>query len=31
VPEPSTWALLIAGFGLAGAMLRRRGRVAAST
>ena len=24
VPEPSTWALLIAGFGLAGATLRRR-------
>lgn len=24
VPEPSTWALLIAGFGLAGASLRRR-------
>jgi len=25
VPEPSTWALLIAGFGASGAMLRRRG------
>lgn len=24
VPEPSTWALMIGGFGLAGAMLRRR-------
>jgi hypothetical protein len=24
VPEPSTWAMLIAGFGLAGAALRRR-------
>ncbi|MBL8554343.1 MAG: PEP-CTERM sorting domain-containing protein [Phenylobacterium sp.] len=24
VPEPSTWALMIAGFGAAGAMLRRR-------
>lgn len=24
VPEPSTWTMLIAGFGLAGAMLRRR-------
>jgi hypothetical protein len=29
VPEPSAWALMIAGFGLAGAMLRRRARVAA--
>ena len=28
VPEPATWALMIAGFGLAGAALRRR-RVAA--
>lgn len=27
VPEPSTWALMIAGFGLAGAVLRRRGAV----
>lgn len=26
VPEPSTWALMILGFGSAGAMLRRRGR-----
>jgi len=26
VPEPSTWALLIAGFGMTGAMLRRRRR-----
>lgn len=25
VPEPATWALMIAGFGAAGAMLRRRG------
>ncbi|WP_372784602.1 PEPxxWA-CTERM sorting domain-containing protein [Phenylobacterium sp.] len=25
VPEPATWALMIAGFGLAGAALRRRG------
>ncbi|WP_367183357.1 PEPxxWA-CTERM sorting domain-containing protein [Phenylobacterium sp.] len=24
MPEPSTWALMIAGFGLAGAALRRR-------
>ena len=24
VPEPSTWALMILGFGSAGAMLRRR-------
>ena len=29
VPEPSTWALLITGFGGAGAMLRRRRPVAA--
>lgn len=28
VPEPSTWALLIGGFGLAGAALRRRRQVA---
>jgi CHRD domain/PEP-CTERM motif len=26
VPEPSSWALMIAGFGLAGGMLRRRQR-----
>lgn len=30
VPEPSTWALMISGFGLAGAALRRRRRVAYS-
>jgi len=24
VPEPASWALMIAGFGLAGATLRRR-------
>jgi hypothetical protein len=24
VPEPATWAMLIAGFGLAGGMMRRR-------
>jgi hypothetical protein len=29
VPEPSSWALMILGFGTAGAMLRRRERVAA--
>lgn len=29
VPEPQTWALMIAGFGLAGASLRRRRAVAA--
>ncbi|MBU1376387.1 MAG: PEPxxWA-CTERM sorting domain-containing protein [Alphaproteobacteria bacterium] len=29
-PEPAAWALMIAGFGLAGATLRRRGRVVAS-
>ena len=29
VPEPATWALMIAGFGLAGASLRRRRAVAA--
>jgi hypothetical protein len=28
VPEPSTWALMIGGFGLTGAMLRRRRQVA---
>ncbi len=28
VPEPATWAMLLAGFGLAGAMLRRRGQTA---
>ena len=26
VPEPATWAMMITGFGLAGAALRRRGR-----
>jgi hypothetical protein len=29
VPEPATWALMIGGFGLAGAALRRRGLAAA--
>lgn len=29
VPEPSTWAMMIAGFGGVGAMLRRRRKVAA--
>lgn len=29
VPEPSTWAMLIAGFGLVGATMRRRATVAA--
>lgn len=29
VPEPSVWALMISGFGLAGAMLRRKPRVVA--
>jgi hypothetical protein len=29
VPEPSAWAMLIAGFGLVGAMRRRRGQLAA--
>jgi hypothetical protein len=26
VPEPASWALMIAGFGLAGFAMRRRGR-----
>ena len=30
VPEPASWALMIAGFGLAGAALRRRGASAAA-
>ena len=30
VPEPSTWAMMIMGFGAAGAMLRRRRRAQAS-
>jgi hypothetical protein len=30
VPEPSQWALMITGFGLAGAMLRRRTRALAA-
>ncbi|MBS0361220.1 MAG: PEPxxWA-CTERM sorting domain-containing protein [Proteobacteria bacterium] len=29
VPEPASWALMIAGFGLAGATLRRRRMLAA--
>lgn len=29
VPEPTSWALMIVGFGLAGASMRRRARVAA--
>jgi hypothetical protein len=29
VPEPASWAMMIAGFGLAGAALRRRVRVVA--
>ena len=29
VPEPASWALMIAGFGMAGAMIRRRSSVAA--
>jgi hypothetical protein len=28
VPEPATWAMLIAGFGIVGAAARRRGRMA---
>lgn len=30
VPEPTTWALMLAGFGLAGATLRRRRAIAAA-
>ena len=30
VPEPATWAMMIAGFGLAGAAMRRRERSAAA-
>jgi hypothetical protein len=26
VPEPAVWAMMIAGFGMAGAAVRRRGR-----
>jgi hypothetical protein len=29
IPEPSSWAMLIAGFGLVGATLRRRRVIAA--
>jgi hypothetical protein len=28
IPEPASWAMLVGGFGVIGAMLRRRGRVA---
>lgn len=30
VPEPATWAMMIAGFGLAGAAMRRRRRISAA-
>lgn len=30
VPEPASWAMMIAGFGLTGAMLRRRRAVIAA-
>jgi hypothetical protein len=30
VPEPASWAMLIAGFGLTGAMMRRRAQVQGS-
>ena len=30
VPEPSSWAMLIAGFGLTGAAMRRRRRTVAA-
>jgi hypothetical protein len=30
VPEPATWAMMISGFGMAGAMLRQRRRLAAA-
>lgn len=31
VPEPSTWAMMIAGFGMLGATIRRRGRRSVAT
>ena len=30
VPEPAVWSLMIAGFGLVGAGMRRRGRAVAA-
>ena len=30
IPEPATWAMMVAGFGLVGAVARRRGTVAAA-
>jgi hypothetical protein len=30
VPEPTTWAMMIVGFGLAGGALRRRNQLAAA-
>jgi hypothetical protein len=30
IPEPATWAMMIAGFGMVGGMMRRRGAATVS-